>query len=205
MKRFKLHGDTAYWNGLKVNALNLSTLNEEKTSPIPEGKRMYVNVVDNLYRDESARKEYLCGEISEDDKDCIRAILESATPDFLLTLDGKVVGYANLSHRHGRKEDTTGGCDAPIDIFAGIVDTDTLTLLHCRPTEKPEPKKEYIVRHEVTITTYEKVSATSEEDAKRNALDIFPKVEAFIEENFPDDEDGNFYVDCEHCRTATEI
>ena len=48
MRRFKLHGNTAYWNGLKLKSLNLVTLKEEETSPIPNGKRMYVNVVSNL-------------------------------------------------------------------------------------------------------------------------------------------------------------
>ena len=197
MKRFKLHGNTAYWNGLKLKSLNLVTLNEEETSPIPNGKRMYVNVVDNLYRDESARKEVLVGEVSNTDKDYILNKLKTSVPNFLLTLDGKVVGYANLHHRHGTKdvEDTTD--TEPIDIFSIFDDdfnisADIATLAKLR-RELQEPKKEdYYVRQEVTISVYQRVSAASKEEALENATDLLAKVEDFLDENF--NEEGTSYV-----------
>ena len=194
MKRFKLHGNTAYWNGLKLKSLNLVTLKEEETSPIPNGKRMYVNVVDNLYRDEIARKEVLAGEVSDTDKEYILNKLKTSVPNFLLTLDGKVVGYANLHHRHGTKdvEDTTD--TEPIDIFGGIVDGD-LSLLIVPATDtaparkKEEPKKDYYVRQEVTISVCQKVSATSEEaEALKDSRDLFIRIEDFLDGNFNDDE-----------------
>lgn len=194
MKRFKLHGNTAYWNGLKLKSLNLVTLKEEETSPIPNGKRMYVNVVDNLYRDEIARKEVLAGEVSDTDKEYILNKLKTSVPNFLLTLDGKVVGYANLHHRHGTKdvEDTTD--TEPIDIFGGIVDGD-LSLLIVPATDttparkKEEPKKDYYVRQEVTISVCQKVSATSEEaETLKDTRDLFIRVKDFLDGNFNDDE-----------------
>lgn len=194
MKRFKLHGNTAYWNGLKLKSLNLVTLKEEETSPIPNGKRMYVNVVDNLYRDEIARKEVLAGEVSDTDKEYILNKLKTSVPNFLLTLDGKVVGYANLHHRHGTKdvEDTTD--TEPIDIFGGIVDGD-LSLLIVPATDtaparkKEEPKKDYYVRQEVTISVCQKVSATSEEaESLKDSRDLFIRIEDFLDGNFNDDE-----------------
>lgn len=201
MKRFKLHGNTAYWNGLKLKSLNLSSLKEEETSPIPNGKRMYVNVVDNLYRDESARKEVLVGEVSDTDKECILDKLNTSVPNFLLTLDGKVVGYANLHHRHGTKDveettDTESG-ETPIDIFGGIVDGElALLIIPATATEparkKEEPKEDYYVRQEVTISVYQKVSATNEKEAREKATDLLAKVETFLDENFSGD--GNSYV-----------
>lgn len=198
MKRFKLHGNTAYWNGLKLKSLNLSNLKEEETSPIPNGKRMYVNVVDNLYRDESARKEVLVGEVSDTDKEYILNKLNTSVPNFLLTLDGKVVGYANLHHRHGTKdvEDTTD-TETPIDIFGGIVDGElALLIIPATATEparkKEEPKEDYYVRQEVTISVYQKVSATNEKEAREKATDLLAKVETFLDENFSGD--GNSYV-----------
>ena len=198
MKRFKLHGNTAYWNGLKLKSLNLVTLKEEETSPIPNGKRMYVNVVDNLYRDEIARKEVLAGEVSDTDKEYILNKLKTSVPNFLLTLDGKVVGYANLHHRHGTQdvEDTTD--TEPIDIFGGIVDgdlsllivpaTDTTPARKKEETEKEETEKEYYVLQEVTISVSQKVSATSEEEALENATNLLAKVEDFLDKNFDNDE-----------------
>lgn len=201
MKRFKLHGNTAYWNGLKLKSLNLSNLKEEETSPIPNGKRMYVNVVDNLYRDESARKEVLVGEVSDTDKEHILNKLKTSVPNFLLTLDGKVVGYANLHHRHGTKDveettDTESG-ETPIDIFGGIVDGElALLIIPATATEparkKEEPKEDYYVRQEVTISVYQKVSATNEKEAREKATDLLAKVETFLDENFSGD--GNSYV-----------
>lgn len=198
MKRFKLHGNTAYWNGLKLKSLNLVTLKEEETSPIPNGKRMYVNVVSNLYRDEIARKEVLAGEVSDTDKEYILNKLKTSVPNFLLTLDGKVVGYANLHHCHGTKEvedttDTESG-ETPIDIFGGIVDGD-LSLLIVPATDtaparkKEEPKKDYYVRQEVTISVCRKVSATSEEaESLKDSRDLFIRVKDFLDGNFNDDE-----------------
>ena len=204
MKRFKLHGNTAYWNGLKLKSLNLVTLKEEETSPIPNGKRMYVNVVSNLYRDEIARKEVLAGEVSDTDKEYILNKLKTSVPNFLLTLDGKVVGYANLHRCHGTKEvedttDTESG-ENPIDIFGGIVDddlsllivpaTDTTPARKKEETKKEETEKEYYVLQEVTISVSQKVSATSEEEAEslKDTKDLFIRIEDFLDENFNDDE-----------------
>ena len=202
MKRFKLHGNTAYWNGLKLKSLNLVTLKEEETSPIPNGKRMYVNVVSNLYRDETTRKEVLAGEVSDTDKEYILNKLKTSVPNFLLTLDGKVVGYANLHHRYGTKKvkDTTNtkSGETPIDIFSGIVDgdlsllivpaTDTAPARKKEETEKEETEKEYYVLQEVTISVSQKVSATSEEEALENATNLLAKVEDFLDKNFDNDE-----------------
>lgn len=102
MKHFKLNGDTAYWkHGLNFDVLNLNTLETEATSPIPSDKRMWVNVVSNLYKVEGKEREVLKGEISESDKNALLSQIKSNTPDFILSLGGKVVGYANLHHRKG--------------------------------------------------------------------------------------------------------
>lgn len=200
MKRFKLHGNTAYWNGLKLKSLNLATLREEETSPIPNGKRMYVNVVDNLYEVSDSRKEILVGEVSDSDKDYILAKLKNSVPNFLLTLNGKVVGYANLHHRHGAKVDTTAPTEdgEPIDIFGDIVDGSLALLIipatATEPARKKEETKDYIVRQEVTISVYQKVSATSEKEAIGTATDLLSKVETFLDENFGSDNEGNEYV-----------
>ena len=155
-------------------------------------------MVDNLYRDQIARKEALAGEASATDKEHILNKLKTSVPNFLLTLDGKVVGYANLHHCHGTKdlEDTTDtkSGEAPIDIFGGIVDGD-LSLLIVPATDtaparkKEEPKKDYYVRQEVTISVCQKVSATSEEaEALKDSRDLFIRIEDFLDGNFNDDD-----------------
>lgn len=102
MKKFKLHGNTAYWNKLTLSALNLNTLENDATSPIPEEKRVWVNVVDNLYKvEDTAIREILKGEISDADKDAILTTIRTGNPDFILSLEGKVVGYANYHYRNG--------------------------------------------------------------------------------------------------------
>lgn len=102
MKKFKLHGNTAYWNKLTLSALNLNTLESDATSPIPEEKRVWVNVVDNLYKvEDTAIREILKGEISDADKDAILTAIRTGSPDFILSLEGKVVGYANYHYRNG--------------------------------------------------------------------------------------------------------
>ena len=97
MKRFRLHGKSANWmNGLRMSALNLSTLSEETSTPIPNGQRMYVNVANNVFHVNDTRREVLNGSLSKEDKDAILSRLQNDTPDFLLTLEDKVVGYAIL-------------------------------------------------------------------------------------------------------------
>ena len=139
----------------------------------------------------------LAGEVSDTDKNYILNKLKTSVPNFLLTLDGKVVGYANLHHRYGTKKvkdttDTKSG-ETPIDIFSGIVDGD-LSLLIVPATDttparkKEEPEKEYYVLQELTISVSQKVSATSEEEALENATDLLAKVEDFLDKNFNDDE-----------------
>lgn len=195
MKRFKLRGNTAYWNGLTLTALNLKTLQEEATSPIPNGKRMWVIVVNNL-KEGVNPKETLVGEISQLDKDCIVAKIKTDTPDFLLSLNGKVVGFANLCEKNGMRAETTD--TEPIDI-SDIFDDDfsissDIAALARLRKELQEPKKDdYYVRQEVTISVYQKVSATSKEEALENATDLLAKVEDFLDENFSN-EDGNSYV-----------
>lgn len=195
MKRFKLRGNTAYWNGLTLTALNLKTLQEETTSPIPNGKRMWVIVVNNL-KEGVNPKETLVGEISQLDKDCIVAKIKTDTPDFLLSLNGKVVGFANLCEKNGMRAETTD--TEPIDI-SDIFDDDfsissDIAALARLRKELQEPKKDdYYVRQEVTISVYQKVSATSKEEALENATDLLAKVEDFLDENFSN-EDGNSYV-----------
>lgn len=199
MKRFKLRGNTAYWNGLRLTALNLNTLREEETSPIPNGKRMHVVVVNNLHEVKDARKEVLSGEISDTDKAAILDKIKNDAPDFLLTLDGKVIGYANLHGRHGERCGATE--KEPFnaaDIFEDILGDDfnissDITALAKLRRELQGPKKEdYYVRQEVTISVYQKVSATSEKEALENATDLLAKVETFLDENFTDD--GTSYV-----------
>ena len=100
MKRFRLHGKAANWvNGLRMSALNLATLTEETSSPIPSDARMFVHVANGVVHVDDARREILTREICESDKNIILAQLQNNTPDFLLTLDDKVVGYANLVSR----------------------------------------------------------------------------------------------------------
>ena len=203
MKRFKLHGNTAFWNGLKLTALNLATLQEEVTSTIPFGKRMYVNVVDNLYEVTDPRKEVLQGEVSAEDKEYILNKVKTATPNFLLSLGGKVVGYANLHHRHGYKDAPT---PTPINV-EDILDADLAILIVPATATEPARKKtkEYIVRQEVTLAVYTKVSAESKADACAKAPDLLGKLETFLDENFPCDNDGNQYVTSNYTTEACEV
>jgi hypothetical protein len=132
MKHFKLNGNTAYWkHGLNFEALNLNTLENNITSPIPAGKRMWVNVVSNLQKTEDEMREVLKGEISESDKSELLSQIKNNTPDFILSLGGKVIGYANLHNRKncakGQTEETTKESRPKVDI-SQIVD-DNLTML----------------------------------------------------------------------------
>ena len=105
MKAFKLHGNTAYWlRGLSFNALNLNTLENDVTSPIPTDKRVYVTLVSNVYRVEGTHDEVLKGEISESDKNALLAEIKTNTPDFILSLNDKVIGYANYKLRKGASD-----------------------------------------------------------------------------------------------------
>lgn len=205
MKRFKLHGNTAFWNGLKLTALNLATLQEEITSAIPYGKRMYVNVVDNLYEVTDPRKEVLQGEVSTEDKEYILNKVKTATPNFLLSLNGKVVGYASLHHRHGYKDAAT---PTPINVD-DIIDADLGILIipatATEPARKKAETKDYIVRQEITISVYQRVSATSEKEATEKAIDLLCKVETFLDENFESDDDGNDYVTSDYYTEAYEV
>lgn len=127
MKTFKLHGNTANWQkGLSFNALNLNTLETEESSPIPSNKRMYVSVVSNVYKTGDETREVLKGEISESDKNELLSRIKNNTPDFILSLGGKVIGYANLHRRHGASAPTAAESEqqqpkAKVDI-ATIVD-----------------------------------------------------------------------------------
>lgn len=107
MKTFKLHGNNANWQkGLSFNALNLNTLETEESSPIPSNKRMYVSVVSNVYKTGDETREVLKGEISESDKNELLSRIKNNTPDFILSLGGKVIGYANLHRRRGASAPT---------------------------------------------------------------------------------------------------
>lgn len=132
MKHFKLHGNTAYWkHGLNLEAFNVNALENNVTSPIPSDKRMWVNVVSNLYKTEDETREVLKGEISESDKSALLSRIKNNTPDFILSLGGKVVGYANLHNRKGcakgQTEETAQESRPKVDI-SQIVD-DNLTML----------------------------------------------------------------------------
>lgn len=99
MKRFKLHGNSANWkNGLRMSAINLSTLAEVESSPIPNNTRMFVSVANNVFHVDDTRREIIKGEISDTDKKSILNTLKENTPDFLLTLENKVVGFAELRY-----------------------------------------------------------------------------------------------------------
>ena len=128
MKTFKLHGDTAYWQkGLSFNALNLNTLENDITSPIPEDKRVYVTLVSNVYRVKGTHDEVLKGEISESDKNAILTEIRQNTPDFILSLGGKVVGYANYKLRDGAvKTATTDTAKKYVDV--ALIVTSNLEL-----------------------------------------------------------------------------
>lgn len=197
MKRFRLHGKAANWdNGLRMSALNLRTLAEETSTPIPSDKRMYVSVANNIFHVDDTRREIIKGEISDTDKDAILTSIKTSTPDFLLTLEDRVVGYANLCNRHGHRTatDTTEDADTteeePIDIdIDEIVDGATLTLLIVPATATaPAHKKTgtYIVKQTITIEVEEEVTAESKEDAVENASDLLSKVEDFLDENYGD-------------------
>ena len=202
MKRFRLHGKAANWvNGLRMSALNLRTLAEETSTPIPSDKRMYVSVANNIFHVDDTRREIIKGEISDTDKDAILTSIKTSTPDFLLTLEDRVVGYANLCNRHGHRTatDTTEDADTtedePIDIdIDEIVDGATLALLIVPATATaPAHKKAgtYIVKQTITIEVEEEVTAESKEDAEENASDLLSKVEDFLAENYGD---SHFYV-----------
>ena len=104
MKRFKLSGNTANWNnGLRMSALNIATLTEEVSTPIPSDSRMFVSVANNIFHVNDTRREIINGEISEEDKNAILSRIKGDTPDFLLTLEDKVVGYACLHYRKDGK------------------------------------------------------------------------------------------------------
>ena len=202
MKRFRLHGKAANWeNGLRMSALNLRTLAEETSTPIPSDKRMYVSVANNIFHVDDTRREIIKGEISDTDKDAILTSIKTSTPDFLLTLEDRVVGYANLCNRHGHRTatDTTEDADTtedePIDIdIDEIVDGATLALLIVPATATaPAHKKAgtYIVKQTITIEVAEEITAESKEDAEENASDLLSKVEDFLAENYGD---SHFYV-----------
>lgn len=210
MKRFRLHGKAANWtDGLRMSAINLRTLAEETSTPIPSDKRMYVSVANNIFHVDDTRREIIKGEVSEGDKDAILTSIKTSTPDFLLTLEDKVVGYANLCGRHGHRAtatDTTENADTedePIDIdIDEIVDGATLALLIVPATATtPAHKKtgNYIVKQTITIEVNEEVTAESEEDAIENASDLLSKVEDFLTEN-------HYYVayGIRDCTTATK-
>lgn len=131
MKNFKLHGNTAYWNKLTLSALNLNTLENDATSPIPEEKRVWVNVVDNLYKvEDTAIREILKGEISDADKDAILTTIRTGNPDFILSLEGKVVGYANYHYRNGYVAPADAEETPAKKIDASrLVDSDSLNLI----------------------------------------------------------------------------
>lgn len=197
MKRFRLHGKAANWvNGLRMSALNLRTLAEETSTPIPSDKRMYVSVANNIFHVDDTRREIIKGEVSEGDKDAILTSIKTSTPDFLLTLEDKVVGYANLCGRHGHRTtatDTTEDADTeeePIDIdIDEIVDGATLSLLIVPATATtPAHKKtgSYIVKQTITIEVNEEVTAESGEEAVENASDLPSKVGDFLAENYGD-------------------
>lgn len=143
MKHFKLNGDTAYWkHGLNFEALNLNTLENNITSPIPTGKRMWVNVVSNLHKTEDEVREVLKGEISESDKSELLSRIKNNTPDFILSLGGKVVGYANLHRRKGRAEPTTEETDTTsrpkVDVSLLMDDNLSLLIPSTAPTTADE-------------------------------------------------------------------
>ena len=197
MKRFKLHGNTANWvNGLRMSALNLRTLAEETSTPIPTDKRMYVSVANNIFHVEDTRREIIKGEISDTDKSAILASIKADTPDFLLTLEDKVVGYANLCNRHGHRATATATDteSAPIAInIDDIVDGATLALLIVpatltTPAHKKVEKKngKYLVTQTITISVTEEITAESKESAMADASDLLSKVEDFLDENYGD-------------------
>jgi hypothetical protein len=102
-----------------MSAINLSTLAEVESSPIPTDTRMYVSVANNVYHVDDTRREIIKGEISDMDKKAILNTLKENTPDFLLTLENKVVGYAMLQYRNGNR------------VNEPAFDTQTQTLLKC--------------------------------------------------------------------------
>lgn len=197
MKRFRLHGKAANWvNGLRMSALNLRTLAEETSTPIPSGKRMYVSVANNIFHVDDTRREIIKGEVSDGDKDAILTSIKTSTPDFLLTLEDKVVGYANLCGRHGHRTtatDTTENADTtedePIDInIDEIVDGNLALLIVPATATAPARKKTgaYIVKQTITIDVVEEVTAESKEDAAEKASDLLSKMEDFLDENYGD-------------------
>ena len=103
MKKFRLHGNTANWDALKVVALNTTTEQNETRTSIPSDMKMYVHVVNNYYRvyDKNVRQ-ILHGEVSYEDNAEMLERFTSATrkPAFALYHNGVVVGFATLHHRH---------------------------------------------------------------------------------------------------------
>jgi hypothetical protein len=123
MKRFSLRGNTANWGALKVKALNTATEENELCSVIPAGMKMSVRVVNNYYRvyDKNVRQ-ILHGEISATDtEEILNRLTQSKRPDFILFHEGRVIGFANLHHRHRLKKYTataTITTEMPIEVKA---------------------------------------------------------------------------------------
>jgi len=105
MKVFRLHGNTANWSALKLEALNTATEEKVSATPIPHDMKIRVHVVNNFYRvyDKEVRQ-ILHGEIStEDNAELLARLTRAKRPAFILFHNGVVVGYATLHHRHRLK------------------------------------------------------------------------------------------------------
>jgi hypothetical protein len=185
MKTFKLNGRNANWlNGLRMSALNLRTLTEEVSTPIPDDNRMYVSVANGVVHVDDERREILTHDVSEEDKGAILSAIKGDTPDFLLTLEGKVVGYANLCTPNGNRiaDGDTDAVDLDIDDIMDNVSF-ALRIVPVTATE-PARKKEktFIVTQRITITLTDEVTAEDEESARKKARDLQENADDFIYE-----------------------
>ena len=214
MKHFKLHGNTAYWkHGLNLDVLNLNTLENDVISPIPSDKRMWVNVVSNLYKTEDEEREVLKGEISESDKNALLSRIKSNTPDFIISLGGKVVGYANLHQRKGCAVPTdteeTNSQKAQVNISDIVGDNLSLLVVLAPKTTEEDIAALAELREKLSEDATERIVIISHDEHRLYVEDISVKLlnekyngeeEDYIADNYPflGDYSWDYIVDAEY-------
>lgn len=177
MKRFKLSGRNANWkNGLRMSALDLHNLEEVETSPIPHGTRMYVSVANNVFHVKDTRREIVKGNISEGDKSAILNTLKNNIPDFMLTLEDKVVGFANLICPDG-----TRLCEPVYDDDAQV----ELTNLQAVYENSEMTDEDYRAKREEIISDYVSRLVTPVDGAILLTINA-PKKHSFNEDGLTD-------------------
>lgn len=215
MKTFKLHGNTAYWKvGLAFNVLNLNTLENDATSPIPTDKGLYVSVVSNLYKVKGEEvSQVLKGEISDTDKSALLAEIHANVPDFIISVGGKVVGYAN--YRNADNSVIVSEKNVDIDKIVGdnlailvgvgavytiqhegpkVTDEDIVALAELKDNLAPKVERVAIIDHVRHILYIEDI------DIQLLTEKYNGEEELYIKDSYTFDGDWSwdFIVDCEY-------